>query len=505
MTRWDDTADVVVVGCGYAGAIAAIAAHDEGARVLVLEKMTDPGGISVCSFGGVRCAADATAAFTYLKRTNLDTAPDAVLRALARGMTGLPRRVGALAKAVGATTSVRPSAANYPFDGNDTFAFVNIEAVDGFDPDTSYPHVHGAPGGVLLFEVIRRNLALRGIEVRTGSRAERLVCDRKTGVLQGLEVRTGRSTRTVRARRGVVLACGGFEGDAAMQRAFWPEGAVMPAAFRGNTGDGIRMAQALGADLWHMWHYHGSYGFRHPDPAYPFGIRTKRLPDWQPGTPLRGDVAMPWILLDRRGRRFMNEYDPYVQDTGARPFARYDPVAQDYAALPAWLVADATGIARYPFGRPTSHERGIAYGWSQNNRKELDLGILQQANDIGELARLMALPLVEVSTALGRWNAACAAAHDADWGRPPTSMLPIAQAPFVLAPVWPVVSNTQGGPVHDAAQRILRPDGSAIPRLYAAGEMGSVFGHLYMSGGNIAECFVGGRLAGIGAAKEAAR
>ncbi|MEO6624000.1 MAG: FAD-dependent oxidoreductase, partial [Burkholderiaceae bacterium] len=46
MTRWDETVDVVVVGCGYAGAVAAIAAHDAGARVLVLEKMPDPGGIS---------------------------------------------------------------------------------------------------------------------------------------------------------------------------------------------------------------------------------------------------------------------------------------------------------------------------------------------------------------------------------------------------------------------------------------------------------------------------
>ena len=275
VTRWDETVDVVVVGCGYAGAVAALAAHDAGAQVLVLEKMPDPGGISACSFGGVRSAADAAAALAYLKRTNRDTAPDSVLRALAQGMTRLPLQVQKLARAAGATTSVRPSAANYPFVGNDTFAFVNIESVDDFDPARAYPHVHGAPGGVLLFEVLRRNLALRGIEVRTDSRVQRLLRG-KVEALQGLEVRTGRSTRSVRARRGVVLACGGFEGDAAMQRAYWPEGAVLPAAFRGNTGDGIRMAQTLGADLWHMWHYHGSYGFRHVDAAYPFGIRDRK-------------------------------------------------------------------------------------------------------------------------------------------------------------------------------------------------------------------------------------
>lgn len=503
MTPWDQTADVLVVGCGYAGAIAAISAHDAGAKVLLFEKMPDPGGISVCSFGGVRTAHNAAAAFAYLKRTNQGSAPDVLLRTLARGMAGLPQQVDALARVAGATTSLRPSPANYPFEGNGTFAFSNIETLEGFDPATSYRQVRGAPGGVLLFEVIMRNLAKRGIAVQTRSAGQRLLCD-KSGVLRGLAVRSGRSVKNIRARRGVVLACGGFEGDAAMQRAFWPEGAVMPAAFRGNTGDGIRMAQTLGADLWHMWHYHGSYGFRHTDPAYPFGIRTKRLPDWQPGTLLRGDVSMPWILLDRRGRRFMNEYDPYVQDTGARPFARYDPMTQDYAAMPAWLVADAAGAALFPFGRPTSHARGIAYDWSPDNTKEIELGILRRAGDLGELARATGIEQATLGAALARWNAACAAARDEDWARPPTSMLPIARPPFVFAPVWPIVSNTQGGPVHDAAQRILRPDGRPITRLYAAGEMGSVFGHLYMSGGNIAECFVGGRIAGIGAAREAA-
>ncbi|MEO8544249.1 MAG: FAD-dependent oxidoreductase [Burkholderiaceae bacterium] len=501
MEPWQESFDVVVVGCGYAGAVAAIAAHDAGARVLVIEKMPDPGGISICSFGGVRAAQDAEAALRYLQRTNGGTAPDSVLRALARGMTQLPKRVDTLARAVGATTSLRDGPANYPFDGNDTFGFVNIETVDEFDPLKVYPDVRGAPGGVLLFEVLRRNLAKRGISVRSNHRVERLVCDTH-GTLQGVAVRQGRKTLSIRASRGVILACGGFEGDADMQRAFWPEGPVMAAAFCGNTGDGIRMAQTLGADLWHMWHYHGSYGFRHPDPAYPFGIRTKRLPDWQPGTPLRGNVSMPWIMLDARGRRFMNEYDPYVQDTGARPFARYDPVRQQYAAMPAWLVADAVGSVIYPFGRPTSHAPNVFYDWSTDNSRETDLGILQRASSLAELAQGIGVEQADLTQSLERWNAACAVGTDKDWDRPATSMMPIIQPPFIFAPVWPIVSNTHGGPVHDAKQRIVRPDGTPISRLYAAGEMGSLFGHLYMSGGNIAECFVGGRIAGIGAAGE---
>ena len=79
-------------------------------------------------------------------------------------------------------------------------------------------------------------------------------------------------------------------------------------------------------------------------------------------------------------------------------------------------------------------------------------------------------------------------------------MTPIKSPPFYGAPVWATLSNTQGGPVHDAEQRIIDVFGKPIPRLYAAGELGSSFGHLYLSGGNIAECMVTGRVAGRNAA-----
>jgi succinate dehydrogenase/fumarate reductase flavoprotein subunit len=79
-------------------------------------------------------------------------------------------------------------------------------------------------------------------------------------------------------------------------------------------------------------------------------------------------------------------------------------------------------------------------------------------------------------------------------------MLPLETAPYYVGQVWPMVINTQGGPVRDARQRVLNPFGEVIPRLYAAGELGSVFGHLYVSGGNLAECMLGGRIAGQEAA-----
>ena len=502
-STWDDTVDVIVVGAGYAGCVAALAAHDAGARVRLLEKAANPGGISICSAGGVRMADDADEALAYLRATNNGSIDDGVLRALANGMTEIPQQIGELARLCGADVGRRESAGNYPYPGHRTFGFVSIDAVPNFDAERAYPHVRGSPAGARLFRVLEANLEQRGIEVHTSTAAQRLYTG-DSGIVVGLLAEgPGRAT-TVRARRGVVLACGGFEGDARMQQEYWQARPVLNAAYRANTGDGIRMAQDLGAALWHMWHYHGSYGFKHPDPAYPFAIRTKRVPDWLPGVGPPEDVRMPWILLDRSARRFMNEYEPYLQDTGARPFDRFVPERQEFAALPAWLIADETGRQAYAFGRPTYNEPGVAFSWSADNLREVDIGLLGRAADLAQLARAIGVEEAVLVEAISRWNAACANGRDGDFGRPPSSMAQIDEPPFYYAPVWPVVSNTQGGPVHDAKQRIVDVFGDPIPRLYAAGEMGSAFGFLYMSGGNLAECFFGGRIAGRNAAAEPA-
>src|SRR5882757_11285857 len=87
---WDEEADVVVVGYGYAGAVAALEAQEAGADVLLIEKMPDPGGISITSGGNVRTVADQEAGFAHLRASNAGTTPDGVLRALAAGMKQIP-------------------------------------------------------------------------------------------------------------------------------------------------------------------------------------------------------------------------------------------------------------------------------------------------------------------------------------------------------------------------------------------------------------------------------
>ena len=306
----------------------------------------------------------------------------------------------------------------------------------------------------------------------------------------------------VAARGGVILACGGFEADPELQAQYWPGGPALNAAYRHNTGDGIRMAQAVGADLWHMWHYHGAYGFPPPDPAYPYGVRVKRLPDWRPGD--GGEVpAMTWILVDRRGRRFMNEYEPYMQDTGWRPFAAFDPLRQDYAHRPGF-PPHRRRRARALSARQADPERSrrrlrMEPRQSRGGRARHD----PRGGDGSKLLQPTSASareqLAEHASSVGT-RSASAAATRISVGRRARSIRSRSR-PSMLRRSARSSRTRRAVPVHDAEQRVLDPFGAPIPGLFAAGECGSAFGHLYLSGGNLAECFIGGGIAGRNAAR----
>jgi succinate dehydrogenase/fumarate reductase flavoprotein subunit len=494
--------DVVVVGYGAAGAVAAIEAARLGMRVLLVEKMPDPGGISILSAGGIRIGFDVEAVFAYLRHTCGGRTPDDVLQALAQGMVEMPDYVRELAQADGARVEVRPAAGNYPFPGCDALGYAEVDAIPGFPapgvaPEDGYLAARPMRPGCFLFRMLADNVdrfvAAGRIDVRLATSALRLLRDGDGGI-RGVRVRTGDAApEDVVARKGVILAAGGFEADEEMKRQYLVSTPVVTGSFRGNTGDGIRMAQAAGAALWHMWHYHGPYGMRHPDPAYPFGMYVKLLPMWTPGRAEKALPRMAWIIVDQRGRRYVDEYQPYLSDTGVRQFDHFDPQTWSHPRLPSLLVFDEAGRKLYPMGRSITNDREAAYRWSDDNLQEVDNGILARAPTLAALADELGLPREAFLATVARWNADCAGGRDTEFGRRPETMVPLAQPPFYAARLWPLVINTQGGPVHDARQRIIDVEGRPIPRLYAAGEMGSVFGHVYLAGGNLAECFVGGR------------
>jgi len=503
---YDETYDVIVAGYGFAGGITAIEAADAGAKVLICEKMPDPGGLSICSGGSVRCARNGDDAFTYLKATNSGTTPDDILRVLADGMAQAEAYVRQLASTVEGAgqkpneESGKPGG-NYPFPGWQTFYHTQVTVKGGLDRSKMFPGVRTRPssGGPEMFWLIDHHVRRRGIDVRLKTAVLRLIRSPDNEV-RGVVIGGPNGERRIGARRAVVLACGGFEWDEAMKRQYWEGKPVLTASSRGNTGDGIRMAQALGAELWHMWHFHGSYAFKHPDPDFPFALRVKRLPDWNPAKKDETDVKMVWIVVDQHGRRYMNECPPYAQDTSHRPMHFMDPETMSYPRIPSWLITDWNGHSTYQLADVRSNDREYVYDWSPDNSKELKLGILKKADSIKELAAIIGTDAGVLQATIERWNALCDQGADADFGRPRGTMARLDTPPFVFGAVYPTVSNTQGGPVHNTRQQVIDVDGRAISRLYAAGELGSSYGHLYLSGGNIAECFVTGWIAG----KEAA-
>ncbi|MFM9969152.1 MAG: FAD-dependent oxidoreductase [Burkholderiales bacterium] len=495
--------DVVVVGSGCAGCMAAIAAADAGASVLLVEKSPHIGGTSMLSSGFARVASDAADAADYLDHTSGHRVNRKLAEALAQGMTEVPRLLQELAARANAKVSVRFGAQQavnetedlYDWPGRDSLGWAGIESVDGFD---HYPWVTGGSKGQLLIRVLERNIEERGLEICFDTPATRLLCSEESNRMRqvtGVMVRHNGRETAIQAKGGVVLATGGFEFNQKMLRDYLEIPVLLPMGHAGNTGDGINMSIEAGAALWHMWHVHGSYGYKLPN--LPVAVRNPLGGARNPGRPLA------WILVDQQGNRFTNELPRAPQDTLSRPLGRLNEETGRHDRIPAWMIFDESARQRGPIGRPVASQAEHRYEWSKDNSAEIKKGWIKQASTVDALAKLMGVDASLLVRTVDTWNRDVAAGEDTRHGRPAASMVAIDAPPFYAIEVWPVVSNTQGGPVHDEAQRVLDTHGQPIPGLYAAGELGSYFGHIYLLGGNITEGLAGGHLAAQGAAGRA--
>src|SRR5713226_2016630 len=488
--QWDLNYDVVVAGYGYAGATSAIYASDAGARTAIFEKMAHFGGNSILSGGSVTVADDADLALRYLRRTWLDTTDDEVLQVFARGMAELRGMLTHLAETAGFQVIENRRGGTYPFPGSETIAALHVSRNENYK---GFPWATGTKAGGTLFWVVAEHVKRRPIDVHSETPVRELIID-DAGAVRGVVVEKNGRQITVKARRAVILCTGGFEHNPRLKSYFLEIGNTLAMSPLGNTGDGILMAQKAGAALWHMWHLHGGYGFRIPE--LPIAIRHtfSGFRD--------AERKMPWIVVDRFGRRFMNEYPPAPQDTSIRAMEYYDPDIQDYPRVPSHLVFDEEGRELGPIGHPKINDDRLRLEWSENNLREVELGLIKRFDTVDELARHLNIEADILKETIDRWNQQCRQGRDRDFRRSPGTMMPVERSPFYTIPVWPIITNTQGGPVHNAKQQVVDPYGKPIPRLYKAGEMGSVFGHLYMLAGNNAECFIGGKIAGLNAAAE---
>jgi succinate dehydrogenase/fumarate reductase flavoprotein subunit len=272
----------------------------------------------------------------------------------------------------------------------------------------------------------------------------------------------------------------------------------------GNTGDGIRMAQEAGADLWHMNCVSARLCAKFPDFPMAFFIDFSGG-GWSQRSMVeeREKAAAGFVFVDKYGRRYMSEdMKPHA---AAYELGWFDSHRLEYPRVPSYHIFDRRRIENGPLGQLSSGPSGPhqLYRWSRDNGDELAKGWIIRGETVAELARHVEMPPENLESTVGRWNQYCQRGVDPDFGRDPLELVPLDSPPFFAIKLLPGGSNTQGGPRRNSRAQVVTPFGEPIPGLYAAGECGSVFGMLYPAGGgNLAECIAFGRIAAENAIKE---
>ncbi|MEM2614002.1 MAG: FAD-dependent oxidoreductase [Nitrososphaerota archaeon] len=485
--KWDYEVDVVVVGYGGSGAAAALTAQEFGAEVLILEKSPVGGGNAAISMGQCSSPDNVEGAVRYLHAACGDTTPIEVIRAWAEEAS----------------------------KNRDWWDKMDIEYTD-IGAHCEFPNLPGAESmrviwakgwGKALFLRLDQHIRERGIKILFNSPARELIQDPETREILGvIAERFGRSIY-VKARRAVILCTGGFEFNEEMKKQFLRCYPVKFFGWKYNTGDGIRMAQMVGADLWHMNNICG--GYCTCNPSDPTDVREVDL------------KANSYIWVDRYGKRFTAEKkDPQILHSGWILFAEFDLKMSGYSRIPSYIIFDEkvrqagpVGPIRpedggkFPMGRLIlPPELGGIPSWSMDNAKEIKMGWIKCANTIEELALKIGDPLMKpevLKATVERWNYLCKKGLDQDFERNPETLSPIDEPPFYAILIYPGLVCTLGGPRRNEKAQILDPRGKPIPRLYAAGNLGSIYGQVYsVRGGNLGEAFAFGRIAGRNAAKE---
>jgi succinate dehydrogenase/fumarate reductase flavoprotein subunit len=494
-----EEADVVVVGFGGAGAACAIAAADHGASVIVLEKQREDRHTpsTFMSGGIVMGVSDVDRAAAYMDRCSGGMIPFAVSRAwavMAADLVGWLDRIGADLALVQAGEGE-----NTQFEGADAVqAWTQSRpAEEELARDISAPNTVGAMAsgmstgeagrrtGAEYMTSLKRVVAGRDrIRVWYGSPAVRLIQD-STGRVVGVRALRDGQDVEVRARRGVVLTCGGYEWNDEIKINVLKASPIYFYGNPDNTGDGVRMAQAVGADLWHMNQMIGrAIGhFEEDGRDYNFVIGIH-----PPG----------YLITDKYGQRFANEVSQaQMKHSFYYELLKYDAEKQEYPRIPCYWVFDERRCSAAPLvSLRSGFVRAGYYDWSPDNSKEIAKGWIKKADSIAELAELAGIvDPSQLAQTVDRYNAGCASGVD-EFGRPAETLVPLDSPPFYCVAMYPGGSNTCGGPRRDERARVLDAFGDPIPGLYAAGELGEAVGLLYpANGANLSESICFGRIA----------
>ncbi len=477
--NWDMEYDVVVVGFGAAGSVAAITAHDEGAEVLILEKMPEGGGNTRVSGGNI-IIPKSREFINYLDALSFKTTDREIIEVFVE----YAMKNGEWIRRMGGELQVfMPLSVGYP------------ETVSG----ASFPHLKGAetivkynikgrpeegPPSKVLWNFLSNLVSKRGIKVLTKTPAKELISSQKGEIIGVVAENEGRVIY-IKARRAVILTCGGFQNNPSLKWDYLPVKPLFFLGNPGNTGDGIKMVQKVGGDLWHMTRLCCVVGFKSPEFEATFPIIF---------------LSEGFIFIDKYGRRFVNEAGIEVHEY-YKELSYFDVERMEYPRVPLWAIFDEETRRKGPICRSTAGYNRDLYSWSRDNLREIEKGWIIKGETIEEIApKIFVAPEVLKET-IERYNEFCKTGKDKDFNRPKEDLRAL-KPPLYAIELWPALINTQGGPRRDKESRVLDPDGKPIPRLYAAGELGSIWGFLYQGACNISEAIVFGQIAGKNGASE---
>ncbi|MFF2318643.1 FAD-dependent oxidoreductase [Arthrobacter sp. NPDC058097] len=506
------TYDVVVVGSGAAGLVAAVRAADAGLRVLVAEKARLLGGTTAAG-GGVMWAPNnhlarqagyrdshgdgvaylTAAAGHVLTREEVEwyvtMAPRAVayldaetrlsLTPIARpdyhmewqgaadGGRGLDNDAFDPSGYPGLAEVIRPSS-YFPL-----LTMTERDQLNGRAADPELLARRAATGvrtmgGALVGSLLASALD-RGVEIAVSAPVDDLVPDgdKWTVALGGAA-----AGQTVSAA-AVVLASGGFEWNPRLRRAFLPF-PVTPISAPSNEGDGLELGLKAGAAVADMTAIWGVPVISEAAHEYD-GVRSGRM----------GNVEMTLpgsVTVNAAGKRFVNEALNYHD--ACRVFASVDPATGRQQNNPAWLVFDAAYLAKYPVAGSAA---GTPADW------------MTAADSLEELASLVGIDPVGLAATVARFNTDAGQGVDTEFHRgatpqdrflgdaantPNPCLAPLTAAPFYAVRISAGVLGTSGGLDTDFNGRVLDRHRQPIPGLYAAGNVSAgVFRNNYPGGG----------------------
>ncbi len=438
-------ADVVVIGAGGAGMVAALEAKAAGKNVVIIEKMAMAGGNSVKATGGMNAAET-----SVQKALNVEDSVQSFIDDTMEGghnINNLELVTAMAERSAGAIDWLASIGAPLP----------ELTISGGASNKRTHRPEGGSAVGSYLVEKFVENVQKNDIPVYYNTKATELVLTE--GAVTGVKAES-EDTDYLFTGKAIVMATGGFGANEEMYAKYKPElkGYVTTNA-PGATGDGIVMAEAVGAELVDIEQIQ-----IHPTVHQATSIMLTEG--------LRGDGA---ILVNQAGERFINELK-------TRDVVSAAEIAQEGSY--AYLIFDQGLCDRVK----------AAAGY-------VEKGLAVSGDTIEVLAEAMKAPPETLAATLASWNKAIADQKDEAFGRDTGMEYDISKGPFYAVQIAPGVHHTMGGLKINVNTEVIGASGEPIPGLFAAGEVtGGIHGGNRLGGNAVADIVVFGRQAGQSAA-----